>query len=106
VECERARALIDAYVDRELAVDVSAEMQQHIESCAACRRRYEGRRALSAICRNPGLYKAARRGLRRRIVEAIARVAARLAAAGAPAVAAMAAACIAARCWIGTTYCP
>jgi len=72
VECERARALIDAYVDRELAVDVSAEMQQHIESCAACRARYEGRRALSAHLQEPGLYRAAPAGLRRRVVEAIA----------------------------------
>jgi anti-sigma factor RsiW len=72
VECERARELIDAYVDRELAVDVSAEMQRHIESCAACRARYDGRRTISAHLREPDLYRAAPAGLRHRVVAAIA----------------------------------
>ncbi len=72
MECDRARELIDAYVDRELAVEVSTEIQQHIDSCAACRVRYEGRRALSAYLQEPGLYVAAPERLRRRVVDAIA----------------------------------
>jgi anti-sigma factor RsiW len=72
VECDRARELIDAYVDRELDIGLSAEMQQHIESCAACRARYEARRALSAHLQEPGLYMAAPERLRRRIVDNIA----------------------------------
>ena len=72
MECDRARELIDAYVDRELDVSLSTEIERHIESCAACRALYEGRRALSAQLREPALYAAAPEGLRRRIVGAIA----------------------------------
>ena len=72
MECERARELIDAYVDRELDVSSSTEIERHIHSCTACRALYEGRRALSAQLREPGLYAAAPEGLRRRIVGAIA----------------------------------
>jgi anti-sigma factor RsiW len=71
VECERARELIDAYLDRELAVEVSAEIERHIETCAACRARHEGRRALSAHLKEPALYVAAPDSLRRRIADAI-----------------------------------
>jgi anti-sigma factor RsiW len=72
VECERARKLIDAYVDRELAVDVSAEIERHIETCAACRALSESRHALSAHLKDPALHLAAPDGLRRRIADAIA----------------------------------
>jgi anti-sigma factor RsiW len=72
VECERARELIDAYVDRELDIGLSAEIQEHIESCADCRARYEGRRALGAHLREPGLYMAPPERLRGRIVDTIA----------------------------------
>jgi anti-sigma factor RsiW len=71
VECNRARELIDAYVDRELDVSLSTEIEQHIESCTACRALYEGRRALSVQLREPALYAATPEGLRRRIVNAI-----------------------------------
>ena len=72
MECERARGLIDAYVDRELDVGLSTEIERHIASCAVCRTLYEGRRALSAQLREPALYAAAPEGLRQRIVGAIA----------------------------------
>jgi anti-sigma factor RsiW len=71
VECDRARGLIDAYVDRELDVSLSTEIERHIESCLACRALYEGRRALSVQLREPALYAATPKGLRRRIVNAI-----------------------------------
>ena len=72
MECDRARELIDAYVDRELAVELSAEMQLHIESCAACRALHEDRRALSAHLKEPALYATAPERLQRRIADAIA----------------------------------
>jgi anti-sigma factor RsiW len=72
VECDRARELIDAYVDRELAVELGTEIERHIESCAACRALYERRRALSAQLREPALYAAAPERLHRRIADAIA----------------------------------
>ena len=72
MECERARELIDAYVDRELAVDLSTAIDGHLESCAACRALYESRRALSAQLREPALYFAAPARLRRRLADAIA----------------------------------
>jgi anti-sigma factor RsiW len=72
VECDRARELIDAYVDRELTVEVSMEVERHVESCAACRALYEGRRILSTLLREPALQVAAPERLRQRIADAIA----------------------------------
>ena len=77
MECERARELIDAYVDRELDVSLSPEIERHIESCSTCRALYEGRRALSAQLQEPALYVAAPERLRRRIAGAIAAESAR-----------------------------
>lgn len=71
MECERARDLIDAYLDRELALEVSAEVERHLETCAACRALYEGRRTLSAHLKEPALHAAAPERLRRRIADAI-----------------------------------
>jgi anti-sigma factor RsiW len=71
VECERARQLIDAYVDGELALETSTEIEQHIDSCEACRRLYASRRALSAQLRDPALPVAAPDGLRRRVAAAL-----------------------------------
>lgn len=72
MECERVRELIDAYVDRELDVSLSAEIERHLESCAACRALCEGRRALRAQLQEPALYVTAPERLQRRIVEVIA----------------------------------
>ena len=72
MECDRARELIDAYVDRELDVSLSAEIERHIESCAACRALHEGHRALRAQLQEPALYVAAPEPLRRRVADAIA----------------------------------
>jgi len=71
VDCERARTLIDAYLDRELAVETSAELERHLETCADCRARYEARRALSAGLQNPALRRAAPERLRRQVAAAI-----------------------------------
>lgn len=71
MECERARALIDAYLDRELAVEVSAEIERHLETCPACRARYEAGRALSAHLKEPALHVPAPDRLRRRIADAL-----------------------------------
>jgi len=71
VECERARQLIDAYVDGELALETSTEIERHIDSCDACRRLYASRRALSAQLRDPALRVAAPDGLRRRVAAAV-----------------------------------
>ena len=71
MDCERARQLIDAYVDGELALETSTEIERHIDSCAACRRLYESRRALSAQLRDAALAVAAPDVLRQRIAAAL-----------------------------------
>ncbi|HDR9659619.1 TPA: zf-HC2 domain-containing protein, partial [Burkholderia stabilis] len=38
MDCNEARALLDADVDRELSAPDALRVQQHVEGCDACRR--------------------------------------------------------------------
>ena len=38
MDCNEARALLDADVDRELSAPDALRVQQHVEGCEACRR--------------------------------------------------------------------
>ncbi|MBZ5607086.1 MAG: anti-sigma factor [Acidobacteriia bacterium] len=46
MNCEEARALLTAYVDGELDLIHSLEIEKHIEACEACRRSVENQRTL------------------------------------------------------------
>ncbi len=41
MDCKKLREVLDAYVDRELSVDASAQAEAHIGECNACRRAVE-----------------------------------------------------------------
>jgi anti-sigma factor RsiW len=47
MDCNEARPLLDASADRELPAPDALRVQQHIESCDACRRESEGLQTLS-----------------------------------------------------------
>jgi anti-sigma factor RsiW len=70
MDCNEARPLLDASADRELPAPDALRVQQHIESCDACRRESEGLQALSrSLTAAP--YHRAPDALRARIVAAL-----------------------------------
>jgi|GEM_PF-43830 len=67
MDCNEARPLLDANADHELPVPDARRVQQHIESCDACRRASENLRALRGALR-AAPYHRAPPSLRTRIV--------------------------------------
>ncbi|HEY2608951.1 zf-HC2 domain-containing protein [Paraburkholderia sp. RL18-103-BIB-C] len=67
MDCNEARPLLDANADHELPAPDARRVQQHIESCDACRRDSESLRALSGALR-AAPYHRAPQSLRARIV--------------------------------------
>jgi anti-sigma factor RsiW len=82
MDCNEARPLLDANADHELPAPDARRVQQHIESCEACRRESEHLRALSGALR-AAPYHRAPQSLRARIVAGLPEVDDVLAAAGA-----------------------
>ena len=59
MECSAARKLLTAAVDGELDFHESADVEGHLEGCAACRAQFEAERALrSAVGRSASYYRA------------------------------------------------
>ncbi|MFC0397205.1 anti-sigma factor family protein [Paraburkholderia rhizosphaerae] len=71
MDCNDARPLIDANVDRELSPPDAHALQQHIDRCAACQRESDAVRALSAAVRTAAQYHRAPQALRARIIGAL-----------------------------------
>ncbi|NPT45140.1 anti-sigma factor [Paraburkholderia sp. 1N] len=70
MDCNEARPLLDANADHELPAPDAQRVQQHIESCDACRRESENLRTLSASLRAQPYYRAPD-ALRARILAAL-----------------------------------
>jgi len=70
VTCEEARPLVHAYVDGELDVVRSLEIEAHLSSCVACARGEASLRALRTAFTN-ALYHEAPAGLERRVRAAV-----------------------------------
>jgi anti-sigma factor RsiW len=58
MDCKEARPLLDANADHELPAPEARRVQQHIESCDACRRESENLRALSGALRAAPYHRA------------------------------------------------
>src|ERR1700761_1037719 len=71
MNCADAARWIDALVDGELDPKNDAEVREHLESCAACKQRYETKRALTAKVRGLELGYSAPESLRARISAAL-----------------------------------
>jgi anti-sigma factor RsiW len=67
MDCNEARPLLDANADRELPAPDARRVQQHIESCEACRRESENLRTMSHALR-AAPYHRAPQSLRSRIL--------------------------------------
>ncbi|MFM0637224.1 anti-sigma factor [Paraburkholderia metrosideri] len=70
MDCNEARPLLDANADRELTAPDALHVQQHIDSCDACRRESENLHALSASLRAQPYHRAPD-ALRARILAAL-----------------------------------
>ena len=71
MNCTAACRWIDALLDGELDSKNDAEVREHLEGCAACKQRYEAKRALSTNMRRLELGYTAPESLRARIAAAV-----------------------------------
>jgi anti-sigma factor RsiW len=71
VTCEEARPLLHAYVDSELDVVKSLEIEAHLSGCVACAHEEAGLRALHTALSNSALYHEAPARLERRVRAAL-----------------------------------
>lgn len=73
MECQDYEALLPGYIDGELDLMQSVEVERHLAGCAKCRRAVESQRALQSALRTAALYKEPRAGLSRDILRAAKR---------------------------------
>ena len=71
MDCSEARPLIGAYIDGELDLVTSLEMEQHLRVCADCARDYKNQAALHASLRDSALYYPSTEALRKRMRTAL-----------------------------------
>jgi len=55
LSCQQTHELIHGYVDGELDLVKSIEIEQHLADCPACTRTYQGMRSLQSVVRNEAL---------------------------------------------------
>jgi anti-sigma factor RsiW len=56
MQCEQARQLVERYADDQLDLERSLELEQHLETCAACAIALDNARQLGKLVRNSGIY--------------------------------------------------
>jgi len=71
VNCQEARRLINAYVDGELDIVKSLELEGHLSDCRQCAQTYSELRDLHSVVNSPGLRFEPPAALRTRIRSAI-----------------------------------
>ena len=67
MSCDKPQDLVHAYLDRELDLGKSLEMEEHFRQCATCSQAYEEGRRLRTALNEGGLYFNAPPDLRERI---------------------------------------
>jgi anti-sigma factor RsiW len=67
LSCQRAQELIHGYVDGELDLARSLEVEQHIHECDVCGRTYRNQNALRSSLKHDSLYYSAPEKLKKRI---------------------------------------
>lgn len=71
MNCTEAQRLRDAYIDAELNITNTLEIEMHLQQCSACLQSYNNYRALQTARRIDSLYVAAPDVLRKRIQSAL-----------------------------------
>lgn len=67
MDCDRVRHLLNGYVDGEIDLVNSLEIEEHLHGCAACSQQYQELIALHAFTSDAALFYPAPAGLERRI---------------------------------------
>jgi len=67
MNCQQAKPLIDPYADGELEAAAILELEQHLQSCAACGKVWRNLQSLKKSLKQDSLYFAAPKELRERI---------------------------------------
>ncbi len=67
MSCQKSRELINPYVDGELDVVQTVEVEQHLDECESCNVRYRNQLNLSSNLKDSSLYYPAPKDLRKRI---------------------------------------
>jgi anti-sigma factor RsiW len=70
VNCKEAQQLLDGYVDGELDLVRSMEVEGHLEDCGSCLHAIKSKRALSSTIRSASLRFDAPQGLEKRVLAA------------------------------------
>jgi anti-sigma factor RsiW len=81
MSCEDNRGLLHAYVDGELDLVRSLEIEKHLQGCKTCARTVQNQQSLASAMRANSLYFRPARELRPRVDAALRRSADRIAAA-------------------------
>lgn len=74
MDCQQAQDLLHAYLDRELDLLHSVEMERHLQNCETCKSAYDQQQALSRAIDVGSLYHSAPADLRKRIQSELRRV--------------------------------
>ncbi|HEY3341319.1 MAG TPA: zf-HC2 domain-containing protein, partial [Anaerolineae bacterium] len=67
MNCQEALQFIHGYVDGELDLLKSLEIEQHLQDCAACASAYRNLTTLQAALKDSALYYQSPAGLRQRV---------------------------------------
>ncbi len=67
MQCQESKTILGAYLDGEIELMRSVELEEHLAVCAECGRDLEGQRGLQELLRNPSLRYTAPAGLRESI---------------------------------------
>lgn len=78
MSCRETQSLLHAYVDGELALSESLEVEHHLDECVDCRQLHKNALTLRASLRAPSLYHQAPRPLVARIHASLPRKSQRL----------------------------
>jgi anti-sigma factor RsiW len=73
LSCQTAQDLIHGYLDRELDLARSLEVEQHMQECQVCASAFRNQIALRSALKDSSLYYSAPRGLEKRIRSSLRR---------------------------------
>jgi anti-sigma factor RsiW len=73
MNCDRVRLLLNGYVDGELDLVSSLDIEEHLRSCAACSNHYRLLTSLHIAASNKALYRPAPSSLQKRVLSSFAK---------------------------------
>ncbi len=71
MNCSDVRRLLHGYIDDELDIVTSTDIETHLRGCDPCRKIVEQQRSFLSVVRNAGLYNALPDGLSSRVVGSV-----------------------------------